>query len=211
MKKVCTVCSEPKDLEEFHKSKTGKHGVIARCKVCKRTQDREYGRKNKEKADVRAKKWYQDNKEKAKERITEWQRSDHGKAMRKANHLKRCEENPEWWRSKKKRDKTARRCRELNAGPLDISSIVYLENYNIKTFTLQGFTCEYCNEFLGDSYDLEHIVPLSKEGTNKLENLAISCYKCNRGEGGKGSTLLEEWNPKKIEYFSKRNTTWKPK
>ena len=34
MTKTCTKCQETKALEEFHKQKTGKHGVRGQCKVC---------------------------------------------------------------------------------------------------------------------------------------------------------------------------------
>jgi len=42
--------------------------------------------------------------------------------------------------------------------------------------------CEYCRtplDFSPESFDVEHIVPLSKSGTNELENLALSCGGCN--------------------------------
>ena len=42
--------------------------------------------------------------------------------------------------------------------------------------------CEYCRtplDFSPESFEVEHIVPLSKGGTNELENLALSCGGCN--------------------------------
>jgi 5-methylcytosine-specific restriction endonuclease McrA len=42
--------------------------------------------------------------------------------------------------------------------------------------------CEYCRtplDFSPESFDVEHIIPLPKGGTNELENLALSCGGCN--------------------------------
>lgn len=42
--------------------------------------------------------------------------------------------------------------------------------------------CEYCFAqllFSADSFSIEHIKPLSKEGLTILENLAFSCQRCN--------------------------------
>ena len=42
--------------------------------------------------------------------------------------------------------------------------------------------CEYClsqSEFSHDDFSVEHIFPKSLGGTNRLENLALSCQACN--------------------------------
>lgn len=44
------------------------------------------------------------------------------------------------------------------------------------------FLCEYCyspEDFSPDTYDADHIIPLFKEGTDDLENMALACGKCN--------------------------------
>jgi len=51
-------------------------------------------------------------------------------------------------------------------------------------------TCYYCNkEVLRKERSLEHIVPLSRGGTNKQSNLAITHHECNAKKGNK---LIEE-------------------
>ncbi len=42
--------------------------------------------------------------------------------------------------------------------------------------------CEYCrsqDRYSPDSFSVEHIIPLAKEGISNLENLAFSCQGCN--------------------------------
>ncbi len=42
--------------------------------------------------------------------------------------------------------------------------------------------CEYCwaqERFAPDPFSIEHIVPISKGGTNEFTNLAYSCQGCN--------------------------------
>ena len=45
-----------------------------------------------------------------------------------------------------------------------------------------NYCCEYCLSqlhFSPDPFSVEHIVPLSKEGTDDLDNLALACQGCN--------------------------------
>ena len=49
MKKTCCKCGVEKDVSEFHKEKTGKHGVRANCKECNSKRAREYHHENREK------------------------------------------------------------------------------------------------------------------------------------------------------------------
>ena len=93
-------------------------------------------------------------------------------------------------------------------GRLSSSSIVFLENYNYQNYQGSSFTCEYCESSI-EEYELEHIIPLCLSGTNDLENLAISCSKCNRGQGGKGTLLLDDWKPELAHKIAQRNEKWK--
>lgn len=51
--------------------------------------------------------------------------------------------------------------------------------------------CAYCGEGLtGATVTLDHVIPRSRGGTGKLENLALACQPCNRA---KGSMTAEEF------------------
>ena len=51
-----------------------------------------------------------------------------------------------------------------------------------------GHACVYCGA--DKSPEGDHIVPLSKGGSNALTNLAAACHRCNLS---KASSTLEEW------------------
>lgn len=55
-------------------------------------------------------------------------------------------------------------------------------------FDADNYKCTYCgsSEFL----QIDHVIPLSKGGTNDRENLTTACRSCNLSKGNK---LLEEW------------------
>lgn len=56
-----------------------------------------------------------------------------------------------------------------------------------KVLTRDGFRCVLCGAAPKDSLDIQlhvdHIVPVSKGGTNSLDNLRILCSECNLGKG----------------------------
>jgi 5-methylcytosine-specific restriction endonuclease McrA len=56
----------------------------------------------------------------------------------------------------------------------------------------QSGCCAYCGVSLVDGYHIDHVVPISRGGSNWPENLALACPRCN---DSKGSKLLSEWKP----------------
>lgn len=44
-----------------------------------------------------------------------------------------------------------------------------------------GGKCEWCNvSLVGEAFEVDHILPLNRAGTNIADNLAIACPTCNR-------------------------------
>lgn len=56
-------------------------------------------------------------------------------------------------------------------------------------FERDNFTCQYCGEY-GKNLECDHIIPVTRGGTNDYENLATACFKCNRSKRDK---LVSEW------------------
>ena len=195
MKRECRTCKEVKPLEEFNKG-NAKYGRKSECKICQGKRSREY----KKRPEV-----------KIKDR--EWQRNKYQKMNleeRTSYYLKNRDkvdkwniDHPEKYTASRKVRSSRRQARLADAGPLDLSSVLRLQDYNTDTFG-QGkvsYTCEYCLAEIRGPYHLEHIVPVSKGGENSLNNLAISCETCNLQKGAK---LIEDWDPEAWDYLQNR-------
>jgi hypothetical protein len=54
-------------------------------------------------------------------------------------------------------------------------------NNNIKKYVAanQKWRCNSCNNLLDASYEIDHIIPLYKNGTNNINNLQALCRNCH--------------------------------
>lgn len=59
-------------------------------------------------------------------------------------------------------------------------------------FVRDKYTCSYCRQ-LGGILEDDHVVPISKGGTNEKTNLTTSCRKCNRQKKGKTVEEFLKW------------------
>ena len=72
----------------------------------------------------------------------------------------------------------------------EISGIEYqqgtLRGYNIREYLLEKFNrkCCYCGK-RDIPLEIEHITPKSRNGSNRVDNLCISCHPCNQKKGNK--------------------------
>ena len=86
----------------------------------------------------------------------------------------------------------------------DISGIEYqrgtLQGYEVRNYLYEkyGRKCVYCDAEV-DRMELDHIVPRSKGGSDRVSNLAPCCHKCNLE---KGNMLIDEFlkdDPERLE------------
>jgi len=63
------------------------------------------------------------------------------------------------------------------AAKYDVEDSLTLDDV-MYTFAISGGECVYCRTVTQD-YHLEHIVPLSRGGSNSIENITTSCASCN--------------------------------
>jgi len=59
-----------------------------------------------------------------------------------------------------------------------------------KQYRAQKGKCYYCGREVGKNYHVDHIIPLSRGGTNDPSNLVIACPECNVRKGGR---MPHEW------------------
>ncbi len=87
----------------------------------------------------------------------------------------------------------------------EIGGVAYqqgeLEGYEVKEYLLAKWdrTCVYCSA-QQVPLEIEHIVPRSKGGSNKISNLTLACHFCNQK---KGSQALEVFLEKKPDLIHK--------
>jgi len=65
-----------------------------------------------------------------------------------------------------------------------------------------GWICSYCDLDISKSdvrHAIDHVFPLSKGGTNELDNLCMSCQPCNSSKGDK--ILDDEWRPPNDDFI----------
>lgn len=55
-----------------------------------------------------------------------------------------------------------------------------------------NYTCNYCNQ-VGGILEIDHIMPITKGGTNDFHNLITSCRKCNRQKKDKTVQEFYKW------------------
>lgn len=65
-----------------------------------------------------------------------------------------------------------------------------------EVFVRDNYTCKYCGQ-VGGLLEVDHVVPISKGGTNEIENLTTSCRRCNRQKKDKTLTEFLEWRNRK--------------
>ena len=86
---------------------------------------------------------------------------------------------------------------QLMASP-EISGVEYqqgeLQGYEVRHYLLEkwGRKCAYCG-VENVPFELEHINPRSRGGSNRVSNLAIACHKCNQAKGNQ--TAAEYGHP----------------
>lgn len=196
--KQCPVCKRilPATLDNFTKSKCGKHGLQSRCKECRSIAKKQYNSTHRESVREGIKNYYKQNKEK----IIEWnkqyaeERKGELKQYRedRKEHFKRKRiqykmENPDYNRLNCQR----RRTRKNN-----LECTLTNEQWNEckKCFLNE---CCYCGK--KDQLTQEHFIPLSKRGALTAYNIIPACSKCNSSKKDKD---FYEWYHK-TSFYSK--------
>ncbi|WP_271253937.1 HNH endonuclease [Pseudanabaena sp. Chao 1811] len=70
--------------------------------------------------------------------------------------------------------------------------------------------CEYCHApelVFNFPFEVEHIIPISKQGTDNADNLALACRSCNLRKGSSTSVISPNSNIE-VRLFNPRNDQW---
>lgn len=158
--RICTKCIQEKTFDNFNKCKKGKHGLRSQCRECDKSYNQQYNLTNAKYRANYTKEWHNKNPEYNKL----YNSSDKGKAVLKAKAHNR-------------------RALKLNNGGKHTAQDI------LSLLELQSGKCVYCNNSLVvnkiKKFELDHIIPLTKNGGNGVENLQLLCIKCNRSKKDK--------------------------
>lgn len=78
-----------------------------------------------------------------------------------------------------------------------------LLGYEVRVYLLEkwGRTCAYCDA-QNTPLEVEHIVPRSRGGTNRISNLTLSCRPCNERKGSRSIDLFLKHDPERRKKIS---------
>jgi len=155
-------------------------------------QNKEYYKEYKEQNKENTKKYNKEYYEQNKEKVRVYREQNREKI--KENENKRLKTDPEF--------RLRKYIRRSNYTNLQRAIKYYLEGrvdkfpskspsrLLLKLYEVQNHVCPYCSSDMRDNIHIDHIIPLSKNGSNDVENLILCCSTCNLSKNAKD---LEDW------------------
>lgn len=175
--RICRGCKKEKIIEDFHKRRAvyGKVVPISRCRECEAGRGllSRMSETAKEQRRVAAKRYRQKHPEKVRCSFEEW-KSRHPEYQKNRDANRRA--NPEEYAKILHSNKLNKRKRR-SAGSLAAHEVIEL----LKR------PCEYCN---GVATEVDHIIPISRGGSNTIDNVVPCCRVCN---ARKNNRTKDEW------------------
>lgn len=139
---------------------------------------KEYAKKNREKLLLYWREYYKENREKDKAwrlknkdrlRALDKKKKDANREKYRAQNREWYKNNPEWAVAKEARRRAAKKSSEKHFSKEDVKRI----------YDEQNGQCVCCGEPLSGGYHVDHIIPLSKGGSNGPDNIQLLLPVCN--------------------------------
>lgn len=192
--KRCSKCAEWKARSEFRRDRQNPDGLRARCKDCTAKADRVYRQqiytpeRYKEDYQRRGKSWVASHRQQVRARIQSWRdrKSEDWRAHNRAKDRTWRKENPELRRVQEQR----RRARKQNA-PGDYTAAEW--RALCEWF---GNICLACGR--AKKLTPDHVVPLSRGGSNHIRNIQPLCGDCN---SQKHARTVDYRDPERLQAF----------
>lgn len=200
--KVCKICSEEKKLSEFYKSSRHKDGHFSHCKECHKDKIKQWPSQSEEESRARVKFWKDKNRERVRQENREYARRKYNelshrersaiyharklyleryKASLTDEQKTRYAETALAW-ARDNSDKVNNKTKRYRARKHGAAGSHTLEEW-LGLCANYGWKCLRCGEPRLLTED--HIEPLSKGGSDYIENIQPLCGPCNSAKGVK--------------------------
>ncbi len=189
--KKCRLCNLLKPTIMYHKRALSKDGLKTECKECAKKAGIIYKKNNAEKVKNSKRDSYLKNKE--KNDINRF------KDIEKIRDKNRTSQKK--WREKNKILSTSN-LKKIYKERMEVKKIGINRKKEKDWIKKQTKICFYCNRNLGNRFDVDHYIPISKGGAHEIENLRICCSKCNKVKGNKMPKDFYEYMTR-LESFTK--------
>lgn len=183
--KLCRHCErcKPATPEFFPPSANGKPGFRSKCKECEARSYANYYAANRERMVQKSTDYEKCKPEKKREKNQRYYER-HKEEIRDyyAGWLTEKKSDPEWVareRARKRRVQFERHSAKKLGGERHDPSVVR------EMYESQDGRCAYCEQKLNGKYEVEHMQPLSRGGTDAWDNICVSCVSCNRRKRAK--------------------------
>lgn len=169
--KRCPRCQLDKPLSEFNRKRASADGFQRLCRTCDHAANLAWRTSNPERHAENHQKWIVENREKHSTLVNGWRRAnpDRTAAIGKRSRIA----NADKYRVYRHRRRALERAAEGDFTQQDIDKLLAQQ---------QGL-CVYCRCDIFATYEVDHIVPLSRGGSNWPHNLQLLCRHCNAAKG----------------------------
>lgn len=182
MHKSCKFCgNEYPNTDQYfptHYSNTrGKSYLKTWCRICDRSKRAEYRAKNPDMIKAQKKRSHERNREHNNRRAKNWRQNnlEHARAKSREGYRK----NKPIWFARVNARYHSTRAKGLHT-PAEIAAL----------YEQQQGLCAYCKRDISKGYHKDHVIPVSRDGRNTIDNIALACARCNSQKHDK---LLSEW------------------
>jgi 5-methylcytosine-specific restriction endonuclease McrA len=193
-------------VSAFSPSKLFKDGYTSRCKPCRAAQERERrARLKAENPDI-----YKSEEHRQRTRSYRAANREHVRDVARARYADNPEKqlaydaayrkrHPDRVKAKNHRPESVEARRDYMRRHPELPAI-YTSNYRarkrnaggehtwqdvLEKMEAQGGLCQWCGRDYGPDYEVDHVVPVSRGGSNGAENIAVACFDCNRIKNAK--------------------------